>query len=833
MLKTPWLRTSLVLVLLVVSSFALAGPDAGQEPSEQDSSGCTFSYVEDLGPACRISEEVWKVKHRDGTYGYTHGGDPVPDDPVDSGFHLLGHGDPRPPVCASSPGTDYHHVLIYARAHDDDDRYSTIAPQLRDLIHDINGHLYEEAQTTGDVTVDYRFHCTSGDVTVFDESLPTAKADADFDTIVSDLRDKGYDSHRGKYWVWYDDQDACSCAGTGHVYNDDRLTEDNWNNGRPDAVSMYGVTFGYLNSQGHRTMMHENAHNMGAVQGSAPNASPGGFHCNDGQDIMCYDDSGSDPSQYDPNVCTDYERFDCEKNDYFHPDPPGGHYLSSHWNLGSTLNRFLVIDLGKPVMEQLHCSPSPSIKGEEVTCSIAATAQTDEVHYDVDWGDGTSSRVPATGTVPAGSTETALHTWDTEGNYTIQVTATDTGNPPLTSDPKTRSHEVLFAQTPVAVADADPERDNMDATFTFDGSDSQALIGTIASYQWRQDGDVVSEQAVHTSGFTSTGEHCLELTVTDDDARTDTDTACIWVNNPPEAVATASPGLAVTGDDVTFDGSGSSDPDGTIASHQWTRDGDVVSDQPVYKAAFATTGEHCLMLRVSDHDGATDTAQVCVDVIEPPQPIAEATRSPSVQNLGHPVTFDGSDSDPQDPTGSGLSFQWTEAGTPVSTQETFDRNFSVTGDHCLKLTVKNPWSITDDDTACVEIFDTYKVSAQPTQDSFVPTNPPLIDVWVKTVADQNVQGARVEIEVRYAFGNETLDGLLHTVDACPLAWNATAHTTNGFHRFTVPPALERCLGAELPGELLTLGDGRWQVKVVATQYGNEGEARTSYQVGQT
>ena len=38
--------------------------------------------------------------------------------------------------------------------------------------------------------------------------------------------------------------------------------------------------------------MHENAHNEGAAQYSAPNSTGTGWHCNEYDDILCYVDGG-------------------------------------------------------------------------------------------------------------------------------------------------------------------------------------------------------------------------------------------------------------------------------------------------------------------------------------------------------------------------------------------------------------------------------------------------------------------------------------------------------------------------------------------------------------
>jgi hypothetical protein len=90
---------------------------------------------------------------------------------------------------------------------------------------------------------------------------------------------------------------------------------------------------------------HELMHTLGAVQDHAPHTTLG--HCWDddpgpleGADIMCYDD-GYNHAFIRPSSCplTTPETLDCNKDDYFNPNPPTGNYLKTHWNPAG--NKFL------------------------------------------------------------------------------------------------------------------------------------------------------------------------------------------------------------------------------------------------------------------------------------------------------------------------------------------------------------------------------------------------------------------------------------------------------------------------------------------------------------
>jgi len=119
----------------------------------------------------------------------------------------------------------------------------------------------------------------------------------------------------------------------------------------------------------------------------------------------------------------------------------------------------------------------------------------------------------------------------------------------------------------------------------------------------------------------SVAVHTIDLTVTDDDLATDTDSVQItvnaYVNQAPAADAGPDQNVTDTdqggGEDVTLDASGSSDSDGTIVSYDW-EESSVPIATGVSPTVTLTVAVHTIDLTVTDDDSATDSDSVVITV---------------------------------------------------------------------------------------------------------------------------------------------------------------------------------------------------------------------------
>jgi len=85
-------------------------------------------------------------------------------------------------------------------------------------------------------------------------------------------------------------------------------------------------------------------------------------------------------------------------------------------------------------------------------------------------------------------------------------------------------------------------------------------------------------------------------------------------NVAPTAKAKATPTTITQGDAVSFDGSSSSDSDGSIVSYQWRDGTTTLSTQANFTTTTLTVGLHNITLTVTDDDNATATDSVTVTV---------------------------------------------------------------------------------------------------------------------------------------------------------------------------------------------------------------------------
>jgi hypothetical protein len=135
-------------------------------------------------------------------------------------------------------------------------------------------------------------------------------------------------------------------------------------------------------------------------------------------------------------------------------------------------------------------------------------------------------------------------------------------------------------------------------------------------------------------------------------------------NQPPTAVAKASPTSGAAPLTVQFDGSASTDPDANdTMTYAWDLDGDGAYDdstaiQPTF--TYTAVGNYTIGLKVSDKHGASDTDSIVVSAGNtPPAATINSPLSTTTWEVGSTITFSGQASDTQDGALPAARLSWS------------------------------------------------------------------------------------------------------------------------------------------------------------------------------
>jgi subtilisin family serine protease len=156
-----------------------------------------------------------------------------------------------------------------------------------------------------------------------------------------------------------------------------------------------------------------------------------------------------------------------------------------------------------------------------------------------------------------------------------------------------------------------------DLSCAFDGTGSSDADSDSLTYSWNfGDGNTATGSTVNNT-YANDGSYTVTLTVSDGtDTGTDSQTVTVSGSTSNQA-PTASFTSSCTDLGCTFDGTGSSDSDGSIASYSWDfGDGNTASGSTA-SHSYTAGGTYTVTLTVTDDAGATDSSSQSVTVEEP------------------------------------------------------------------------------------------------------------------------------------------------------------------------------------------------------------------------
>jgi PKD repeat protein len=290
-------------------------------------------------------------------------------------------------------------------------------------------------------------------------------------------------------------------------------------------------------------------------------------------------------------------------------------------------------------------------------------------------GDGSVASYAWAGA--AGTGATATQTYTEPGLQTVGLQVTDNCGVQSTL------REVTFnvanpAPTANFTITPNPAKPGEAVTFTSTSTDPG---GSIASYQWDLDDDDVYNEggatgetnaATVTSTYAAAGTYGIKLIVTDNNGTPDDAVKNLRINRPPTAAFTITPDPALINEPVAFNGSASSDTDGTILLYEWDYDYDGVTFNVDATGAapaahpFPSVGVKTVALRVTDNNGSATILPRPVTV-QASRPTARLTYSPANPLPGQAVTLRSTSTPSASPAAPALvATQWDLAYSPLA-----------------------------------------------------------------------------------------------------------------------------------------------------------------------
>ena len=344
-------------------------------------------------------------------------------------------------------------------------------------------------------------------------------------------------------------------------------------------------------------------------------------------------------------------------------------------------------------------SPSNPQVGDKVYFNAAESSDSDGtiVAYEWDFGDGRS----AAGQKPD-------HRYNRAGTFTVVLEVQDnSGNRASTSQGIT----VTEGESPTASFVYSPTNPAVNEVVYFNASESSDDDGTIVAYNWDL-GDGSSTSGINiTHTYTGAGTYTVLLVVTDDSGNTGStsNTVSVGENESPTASFVYSPSNPAVDEDIHFNASDSSDPDGTIESYEWDFGDNTTDTGETVTHRYSSDGTFTVYLKVTDNSGNTGSTSQTVNVSAGQGPTASFVYSPANPITGESVYFNASDSN--DPDGSIVSYRWNFGDGNTGTGETPTHQFQSAGTYYVVLVVKDNDGNEDSVSNDVTIVDNKKPTA--------------------------------------------------------------------------------------------------------------------------
>jgi PKD repeat protein len=301
---------------------------------------------------------------------------------------------------------------------------------------------------------------------------------------------------------------------------------------------------------------------------------------------------------------------------------------------------------------------------------------------------------------------TPSHTFASPGTYPVTLTVFDSYGQSSTA---TKQVTVLAGPSARFTPPAGQMFDGTPVRFDATGSIAGGSGAAITSYAWSFGDGTTGAGATPSHVYVSAGSYKVKLTVTDGAGVSSSTTQAVTVlDQPPIAVFGSSPAVPLPGQPVSFDGRGSSDPDGTIVSYAWDFGDGATGTGASPAHAYAGPGTYTVRLTVTDHAGQKTTLARPVTVYA--QPWATFNYSPLLPVERMATTFSAAASG-ADPSTMISAYAWNFGDGTTATGPAVAHTYASDGTYPVTLTVTDGFGMTSRTTEVVTVIDSAPTAA--------------------------------------------------------------------------------------------------------------------------
>ena len=319
------------------------------------------------------------------------------------------------------------------------------------------------------------------------------------------------------------------------------------------------------------------------------------------------------------------------------PDQLGGHPLSFQVtnNFGRDVLSYTLFVW--PASNQVPVAnangPYSALIGQPIQFSSAGTADPDgdALRYFWNFGDGS----------PAGTNPNPTHVYGGIGDYLVTLFVNDGYGGTASS----KTHAVITRpnRPPVVVLGGGSQyTTRLGETVTVDGSGSYSLDGNplLFTWLWGDGNQTTNVTGVATHLYPTSGTFDGSLVVTDNKGGVGTNLFYVIVgpsNQPPVIALTVSTNSPFVMTAVTFDATGTTDPEGDPLAFTWDFGDRSRTTGPLVSHAFQQIGDFTVTLTVNDNHGGVSVATQLIHALNAP-PVFTST-PPLIVRAGQPYTY--------------------------------------------------------------------------------------------------------------------------------------------------------------------------------------------------